>query len=246
MKILLCSDLSNRIPKIPKEIIDSCDFVLLAGDITIGARSLKRTISVFEKLRDLFPDPLPVFLIPGNHDIPLIAQTPEFFPKNFVQMHNKSSTFRIDGFEKEILIIGFGGSTPIPGFPTNEPGPNYFTFKPDEIYNSLKALATEKGSFFSENHFTILFVHEPPFNTLLDITHHKEHVGSKSIRRIIEDFQPNIAVAGHIHESPGIDHIDKTIIVNAGEAKYSNYAIFNIKEKMGSKIPEIDVILYSQ
>jgi len=246
MKILLCSDLSNRIPKIPKEIIDSCDFVLLAGDITIGARSLKRTISVFEKLRDLFPDPLPVFLIPGNHDIPLIAQTPEFFPKNFVQMHNKSSTFRINGFEKEILIIGFGGSTPISGFPVKEPGPNYFTFEPDEIYKSLNALAIEKRSFFSENYFTILFVHEPPFDTLLDITHHKEHVGSKSIRRIIEEFQPNIAVAGHIHESPGIDNIDQTIIVNAGEAKYSNYAIFDIREKSGKKIPEIDVKLYSQ
>ncbi len=53
-------------------------------------------------------------------------------------------------------------------------------------------------------------------------------------------------MAGHIHESPGIDHINQTIIVNAGEAKYSNYAIFNIKEKMGNKIPEIDVKLYSQ
>ena len=74
-----------------------------------------------------------MFLIPGNHDLPLIAETPEFFPKNFVQMHNKSSLIRINGFEKEILLIGFGGSTPIPGFPFREPGPNYFTFESDEI-----------------------------------------------------------------------------------------------------------------
>ncbi len=161
MKILLCSDLSNRIPKIPQETIDSCDFVLLAGDITLGARGLKRTISVFEKLRYLFPDSLPVFTIPGNHDLPLIAKTPDFFPKNFVQMHNKSLVFRIDGFAKEIFIIGFGGSTPIPGFPVKEPGPNYFTFEPDEIYNSLNALTTEKRYISSEKYFTILFVHEP-------------------------------------------------------------------------------------
>ncbi len=246
MKILLCSDLSNKIPKIPQEIIDSCDFVLLAGDITIGARSLKRTISVFEKLCDLFPDPLPVFLIPGNHDLPLISEIPEFFPKNFIQMHNKSLIFRIDGFEKEIFIVGFGGSTPIPGFPVKVPGPNYFTFESDEIYNSLKTIITEGEGNFSGDYFTILFVHEPPFNTLLDITYHKEHVGSKSIRRIIEEFQPNIAVAGHIHESRGVDKIYQTIVVNAGEAKYSNYAIFDIKEKFGKKIPEIDVKLISQ
>ena len=246
MKILLLSDLSNKIPKIPLKTIDSCDFVLLAGDITIGARSLKRTILVFEKLCDLFPDPLPVFLIPGNHDLPIIAKTPEFFPKNFVQMHNKSSNFRINGFEKEILIIGFGGSKPIPGFPVKEPGPNYFTFEPDEIYNSLKTLTTKEEGFFSEDYFTILFVHEPPFNTSLDITHHKEHVGSKPIRHFIEEYQPNIAVSGHIHESRGVDHIGQTIIVNAGEAKYNKYAIFDIKEKSGKKIPEIDVKLYSQ
>ena len=200
MKILLCSDLSNKIPKIPKETINSCDFVLLAGDITIGARSLKRTISVFENLSELFPDPLPVFLIPGNHDLPLIATTPEFFPRNFVQMHNKSSIFRMNGFEKEIHLIGFGRSTPITGFHVKEPGPNYFTFEPDEIYNSLKTLIIEKG-LSTKNCFKILFVHEPPYNTLFYITYHQEHVGSKSIRRIIEEYQPNIAVAGHIHES---------------------------------------------
>ena len=246
MKILLFSDSSNKIPKIPKDTIDSCDFVLLAGDITIGARSLQRTISVFEKLSELFPDPLPVFLIPGNHDLPLIATTPEFFPKNFVQMHNKSSIIKMNGFEKKILLIGFGGSTPIPGFPAKEPGPNYFTFEPDEIYNSLKILIKGKEEFFSEDYFKILFVHEPPYNTLLDITYHKEHVGSKSIRRIIEEYQPNIAVAGHIHESRAVDHIDQTIIVNAGEAKYNNYAIIEIKEKPNKKIPEIEVKLYSQ
>ena len=85
MKILLCSDLSNKIPRIPSEIIESSDFVLVAGDITIGARSLKRTISVFEKLSILFPDPLPVFLIPGNHDLPIVAGNPDFFPKNIVK-----------------------------------------------------------------------------------------------------------------------------------------------------------------
>lgn len=53
-------------------------------------------------------------------------------------------------------------------------------------------------------------------------------------------------MAGHIHESRGVDKIDQTIVVNAGEAKYSNYAIFDIKEKCGKKIPEIDVKLISQ
>ena len=117
MKILLFSDSSNKIPKIPKDTIDSCDFVLLAGDITIGARSLQRTISVFEKLSELFPDPLPVFLIPGNHDLPLIATTPEFFPKNFVQMHNKSSIIKMNGFEKKSFLLDLVDLLPFLDFP---------------------------------------------------------------------------------------------------------------------------------
>ena len=53
-------------------------------------------------------------------------------------------------------------------------------------------------------------------------------------------------MAGHIHESRGVDKIGQTIIINAGEAKYNNYAIFDIKEKSGKNIPEIDVKLISQ
>ena len=43
-----------------------------------------------------------------------------------------------------------------------------------------------------------------------------EHVGSKSVRKVIEEFQPKMGLHGHIHESAGICKIGRTVCVNPG------------------------------
>ena len=70
---------------------------------------------------------------------------------------------------------------------------------------------------------TIYVIHAPPFNTKLDITSNKEHVGSKSVRQFIENEQPLLTLHGHIHESPKmsgsfVDRIGKTICINVGSS----------------------------
>lgn len=47
-----------------------------------------------------------------------------------------------------------------------------------------------------------------------------EHVGSKSIKKIIEEYQPLLGFHGHIHESGGMDRIGKTLVLNPG-SEYS-------------------------
>jgi len=42
------------------------------------------------------------------------------------------------------------------------------------------------------------------------------HVGSTSIRKLEEEFQPLLGIHGHIHESRAFDKINKTIIINPG------------------------------
>ena len=82
---------------------------------------------------------------------------------------------------------------------------------------------------------SIFNIHPPPHNTHLDLAPkltkdlkpvviagavQYEHVGSKAVRKVIEKYQPLIGLHGHIHESGGMDKINRTIVVNPG-SEYS-------------------------
>ncbi|TFG32295.1 phosphoesterase [Candidatus Thorarchaeota archaeon] len=73
--------------------------------------------------------------------------------------------------------------------------------------------------------------HDPPFNSGLDTapTLNKDHsiqktgamevvgpVGSKSVRAVIEKYEPLLGMHGHIHESVGFRKIGRTLCVNPG------------------------------
>lgn len=73
--------------------------------------------------------------------------------------------------------------------------------------------------------------HCPPFNTKLDLAPkldkklrpvyffgqaEAEHVGSKAIRKFIEEHQPLLGLHGHIHESYASDYIGNTLVLNPG------------------------------
>lgn len=73
--------------------------------------------------------------------------------------------------------------------------------------------------------------HCPPFNTNLDLAPKLDknmkivyvggkpsmiHVGSTSIRKLIEKYQPALGLHGHIHESYASDKIGNSIVLNPG------------------------------
>ena len=62
----------------------------------------------------------------------------------------------------------------------------------------------------------LLVSHAPPANTRIDMIFNGRHVGSTAVRRIIENYQPDICVTGHIHEAKGCDSIGPTTIYNPG------------------------------
>ena len=81
----------------------------------------------------------------------------------------------------------------------------------------------------------VLEIHAPPYRStideapLLDENFNpvirggqivKIPVGSKAVRRFIEEKQPLIVLSGHIHESPGFVKIGRTWVVNPG-SEYS-------------------------
>lgn len=128
-----------------------------------------------------------------------------------------------DGYE----LLGYGWSNPTPWDTPRE--------KPDEgIEEDLNALA----SAVSDWDRVIANIHCPPYEADIDdapkldenlkpqtaggevIT---EPVGSKAIRRFIEDRQPLMGLHGHIHESQGQVTIGETVCINPGSEYSSGY-----------------------
>ncbi len=123
----------------------------------------------------------------------------------------------VDG-EHEILCSGWVNPTP---WDTPREIPD------EKIYGILKPLADKIG----DRESAILCTHCPPFNSTIDtaplldatlkpvvVAGSPQYVpvGSKSVRRIIEEYQPLLAFHGHIHESPGRHRIGRTECTNPG------------------------------
>ncbi len=84
------------------------------------------------------------------------------------------------------------------------------------------AEALEKLALASPPAETIYVLHSPPHDTRCDMVSHGVHVGSRAIRRFVEQRQPPLVLSGHIHESPRVsssfrDSIGRTVVVNPGQ-----------------------------
>ena len=74
----------------------------------------------------------------------------------------------------------------------------------------------------------VVVSHQPAWGTAVDLQAATRHKGSRSIRSFIEDYQPILAVSGHIHEARGIDQIGSTLLVNPGPFRNGCYAIITL------------------
>ncbi|MDI6730142.1 MAG: metallophosphoesterase, partial [Candidatus Altarchaeum sp.] len=141
-----------------------------------------------------------IYAIPGNCDSREILK---IFARFKANEHNK--TRNVEGIDADFIFFGGSNITPF-GTP--------FEYEEDEIYENLKKLFDR-----AKSDRKILLTHCSPLNTKCDIAN-TLHVGSSAIRKIIEEFQPEINLCSHVHESYGKeDFIEKTKIVNVGELK---------------------------
>jgi hypothetical protein len=121
-----------------------------------------------------------------------------------------------------LSIIGLGASLPTPhnGTPY-EVAESYFE---ERLANAAQNLNRALP--------LILVSHQPPFDTLADSVKAGLHVGSKSVRRFIEHYQPLVCFTGHIHEGRGIDTIGNTQVINPGPVYNGNYAYAEISDRV--------------
>ena len=157
-------------------------------------------LSLLYKVVDFAIDK-PVCIVLGNHDYPVREM---FAAKNV--LHGTSAQFC--GY----TIGGLGGSLPVQGGPLELDETEYLV------------MAKNLGPV------DVLISHQPPINTKTDLSYDgssetgTRNIGSVAIRKYIEETQPLLALVGHVHESPGVDTIGKTTIVNPGPFMTGNYA----------------------
>lgn len=216
MKILVISDLHGEIPDFLLEYLDEneINLLIISGDITnFGTGDL--AIEIINKLADYCGN---VFAIPGNCD-PAVVLT-AIDDSKAVNIH--SNNVLLD----DILISGFGGSNETP-FDT----PTEFT--EEELYDNLdKTLSKNNGDY----KYHILVTHAPPVNSGADKISSGDHVGSESVRKIIEKYQPDIALCGHIHEAVSEDKIGDTILFNPGQVKEGHATLIEIDDDISAEI----------
>ncbi len=156
-----------------------------------------------------------VFITPGNDDILDIDALLNQYENKGIHS-NLSSAYEFPA--NEMISLDYSNPTPwnTPREATEKELSNMIKKKVKRLKNPGKA---------------IFNFHCPPVDTRIDLAPELDknlkpiivpgadtrvHVGSETVRKFIEACQPVLSLHGHVHESPGVDRIGKTICLNPG------------------------------
>jgi Icc-related predicted phosphoesterase len=153
------------------------------------------------------------YVMPGNDD-PWAIDEVLAGAKKVVPCDEK--IIEVHGHE----LLSFGWSNETPWHTARE-------LDEPRLYARIKKLGEQL-----ESPSTAIFnIHVPPYASGLDMAMeldetltpvliggqpHEIPVGSSAVRQLIEEYQPALALHGHIHECRGIVHIGRTICINPG------------------------------
>jgi Icc-related predicted phosphoesterase len=158
---------------------------------------------------------VPLFLMPGNDDE---------FTIDPILDRDGWGTVNADG---RVLDLPGGFQLMACGWSNHTPWQTPREESEDELYARLDALAGQ----VRDPRKSVFMIHVPPHDSGLDTAPLLDEnlrptisagdvlrgpVGSTAVRRIIEDYQPLLAIHGHIHESGGERKIGKTLCINPG------------------------------
>jgi Icc-related predicted phosphoesterase len=177
----------------------------------VMVEELRRWVGVADEYIDR--SQVPVYVQPGNDDPWAFDQV---LRESRQMTAPESGVVRVG--EHEMISCCYSNTTPWHS-PRELPE--------DDLYRLLKSLA-EKVEDPSRAIFNF---HVPPYDSGLDVAYKVNEdlsvatrkgqpveapVGSKAVRAIIEEYQPLLALHGHIHESRGAAKIGRTVCLNPG------------------------------
>jgi len=206
MKILCVSDVHGYLDGVVNVrnylVHNHIHAVFLMGDYSVGFKDVDQNKVDITYAIEVLRDNAKVYALPGNCDHREVLSVLDEHGMDF-----HGSVVDLDG----VSFMGLGGSNPTPfGTP--------FELSEEEIYEKLSKLFSEAGS-----ERKVLITHFPPKDTRCDVIPSGAHVGSESLRKIIEEKQPSYCICSHVHESAGRDdRIGDSVVVNVGLLSHGN------------------------
>ena len=202
MKFLVIADLHEEeiiLEKLPAILEkENPEYSIIAGDFT---KPRIPSISYTEDALNLYPK---ILAIPGNCDPPKVL---ELIEKKGFTIHEKRKEL-----EERLNIVGFGYS---PVTPFGTPG----ELEEEEILGCMSKLSIDEK--------TILVTHAPP-EGILDSNFKGDHIGSSSIKQVVEKKKPFLHLFAHVHECEGKEKHGNTTFIKIPPAKDHKFLIIKI------------------
>lgn len=160
------------------------------------------------------PDKCKVILSPGNDDV---FEIDEVIKQDSRVIYGEENVVALDD-EHEVACLGWSNPTP-----WNSPR----ECSEEELWERIERVASQIRNVRS----SVFCFHCPPYDCQIDLAPKLNPdftpvyaqgrplmipVGSESVRRAIEKYQPLLGLHGHIHESSGFVNIGRTKCLNPG------------------------------
>lgn len=177
----------------------------------LEAETIRHWLSL---IPDRVPEKCKVIMSPGNDDKFSVDEVLRSDPR---VIYGSDEVVWLDD-EHEVLCCGWANKTPF-----NSPR----ELSEEELEVKLESLVARVRNVRK----AVFCIHVPPHDTPIDTAPALDKdlrpivrgsqvlmipVGSKAVRRIIEKYQPLVALHGHVHESPGFVRIGRTQCLNPG------------------------------
>jgi Icc-related predicted phosphoesterase len=203
-------------------------------------------VEIIKVWLQLIPDRVPknckVILSPGNDDVFAIDDV----IRNSSYPNVIFGEEEVVSLDQEHEVACCGWTNPTPWHTARECSEEELLERLEKVVAQIKNLQTSVFCF-----------HCPPYNSIIDnapkLTEDLKPVyasgspviipvGSVSVRKVIEKYQPLICLHGHIHESPGFVKIGKTMSLNPGSEYGEGILKAYLVELDGSKIKKLQKV----
>lgn len=194
-------DIHDRIEAVGRiENLNQANAILLSGDLTnIGQRD--EAIRVLDAFKGRTNK---IFAQIGNMDTTAV---------------DRVLTERGYNIHGQVVDLGGGVGLAAVGYSTITPFGTPSEVSEEQICQWTHAVLEAAGKF----KHVILMIHNPPQGKIVDRLLSGAHVGSPGVRSLIERYQPDIVITGHIHEAVGQEYIGRSLVLNPGSFMEGGY-----------------------